>query len=311
MSLPRMQRTTPFAPWSLRIVSLASQLLVATTVLHRFAALPTGLAVNVMLVAFAACGVAVLGGVLALARIWRHGTPGAGAAAGALLIGALLLLVPAYYLPLVMRGGGGYDVSTDRAQPPAYVALAKARQAAGVEASVQPAAATTSELVVAPIVTTRTPSDVFDLANDVLKQLDLTVVAEEAPGFGDADGTMEASERTLILGLTDDIAIRIGSRDGATRIDVRSAARFPRLDLGRNQERVGLILQKLQASIDASLPSEDGQSADLGVAPGDSRTRNVKTPGGTAGAGTVPHRKKRVPAQASAQGAPTLTISPH
>ena len=303
MSLPRLQRATALAPWSLRVFSLSAQLLVATLVLHRFANLPTAVAINLMAVGFSACGFAALGGVAGLVQIWRHGGPGAGAASSALLLGALLMVIPGYYVPSMWTQSAAYDVSTDYERPPAYRALAKARQSAGIEDAVTTSVpGVSTEPALAPIQTTRSPGDVFDLANDVLKQMDLTIAAEDAPGFAEADGTIEATERTLLLGLTDDVSIRIGTRDGGTRVDVRSAARYPRLDLGRNGQRAQQILQKLQASIDASVPSAD-------VA--DSGDGGAKPPGGTADAATVPRRKKRGPAPAGAQGGPALTTSRH
>ena len=303
MSLPRIEKTTLFAPWSLRLVSLAIQLLLATIVLHRFAALPTTVAINLMAVAFAAAGVAALGAIAALVQVWRHGSAGASAAAGALLLGSSLLILPAYYLPVVMRSGATYDVSTDVAQPPAYQALARVRLAAGINQAAMPSADATLE----PIVSTRSPSDVFDLANDLIRQLDLNIVAEQAPGFGEDDGSIEATDRTFLLGLIDDVSIRISTRSGATRVDVRSAARYPRLDLGRNAERVQLIVHKLQASIDASVPSDPSLAAD--AASGSNSA--VKQPGGTAGAATVLRRKKRALSQPSAPGAPVPTALQH
>ena len=307
MTLPRMQPTTPFAPWSLRLLSLAMQLLVLTLVLHRFASLPTAVAINLMSVAFAACAVAALVGLTGLVQIWRHGSHGAGAATASLLFGAALLIIPAYYVPGMMHSSGGYDVSTDGAQPPVFRALAKARANAGLVSLAAGASEPPGELVIAPIQTTRSPGDVFDLANEVVKQLDLNIVAEEAPGFGEADGTLEATERTLLLGLTDDIAIRIGTRGVATRIDVRSAARYPRLDLGRNWQRVQLIVQKLQASLDASVPTDGNVTAEAG----DATAEAAKSTAGSGGVTTGLRRKKRGPAQANAQGGPIPTTSRH
>src|SRR5450631_676354 len=123
MSLQRLDQSTGFAPWSLRLVGLAIQLLLAAAVLHRFAALQTTVAVNLMVLAFAAAAVACLGSIAALVQIWRKGLAGTAAAAAAMLLGSGLLMIPAYYLPVMMRGGGTFDASTDAAQPPPFQAL--------------------------------------------------------------------------------------------------------------------------------------------------------------------------------------------
>ena len=293
MSLQRQERTTIYAPWSLRLVLLSAQLLLATAVLHRFAALQTTVAVNLMALAFVAAAIAGLGGVAALVQIWRNGWSGTLAAAGALLIGGTLLIIPAYYLPVILKGHAGFDASTDIKNPPAFQARGPARLAAGLDQALPPVGTTGTNATLEPVLTTRSPSDVFDLANDLMRELDLNIVAEEAPGFGTADGTIEASDRTFVLGLVDDIAIRIASEGGQTRIDIRSAARYPRLDLGRNSERVQLIARKLQAAIDASVPS-DPAAAEA------SASVTAKPPAESAAQATVLHRKKRVLVQPGA-----------
>jgi uncharacterized protein (DUF1499 family) len=295
MTIRRYEPPTIFAPWSLRLVSLAAQLLVVTAVLHRFAALQTAVAMNLLVVGFAAAGLAGLGGIAALVQIWRHGLAGTAAAAGAVLLGGALLFIPAYYVPLVLHGNGGFDASSDAGHPPPYVALAKVRASAGIDPATTAVTTTASGDPLEPILTARPPGDVFDLTNDILRQLDLNIVAEQAPGFGADDGSIEATDRTLVLGLHDDISIRIGSRQGQTRVDVRSAARYPRLDLGRNAERVKMILRKLRASIEAN------------VQPDLTTEAAVKPSAGTAGSATVLRRKKRAPSPRGAPDAPAPT----
>jgi len=279
-------------------VSLATQLLLATAVLHRFAALQTAVAINLMAVSFGAAALASLGAIAALAQVWRFGSKGSGAAALTLIFGGALLMIPVYYLPVLMRGGGpGFDAATTASDPPGFVALAKVRAASGLP----PERATVSTIgpdgALEPLITPRSPGDVFDLSNELVRQLDLNIVAEQAPGFGEADGSLEVTDKTWVLGLVDDVSIRIGARDGQTRVDVRSAARYPRLDLGRNAERVQVIVRKLRAAIDSSVPSDPALASD---APADLAPAAVKPGGGTAGAATVLRRKKGAPAQPGA-----------
>jgi uncharacterized protein (DUF1499 family) len=304
MSLAATQRPTRLAPWALRVVLLALQLILAAAVLHRMAAFSTAVAVNLMLIGFAGCLLAALLALAAMVQVWRRGGAGAGNAASALVIGALALTAPAYYLPAALGDASVSDVATDPKNPPAFIALAKPRLAAGAAvdaATLQPAPA---ELELEPLLLDRSPSDVFDLANDVMRQLDLNIIAEEAPGFGSEAGSIEATERTLILGLTDDIAIRIVPEGVRTRVDIRSAARYQRLDFGRNGERVKIIARRLQSGVDSSVPSDPALAADAEQA-----VQPAVKPAGTSGAGTAVRRKKRAPAQRGVQGAPGLTAS--
>ena len=62
---------------------------------------------------------------------------------------------------------------------------------------------------------------------------------------GRRDGQIEAIARTPILGFREDIVVRVrGSADGA-RIDVRSASRYGRHDLGSNAARVRSLLEDI------------------------------------------------------------------
>ena len=303
MSLAASQRPTLLAPWSLRVVLLALQLIAVVAVLHRLAAFPTDVAVNLMLLSFAGCALAVLLAIAAMVQIWRFGAPGIGNASIALLVGCLILIVPAYYLPSTLRDASISDVATDPLNPPQFVALAKTRTAAGVIGDTKTLPSAAPELELEPLTTERSAGDVFDLANEVMRQLDLNIVAEEAPGFGSETGSIEATERTLVLGLTDDIAIRISPQGGKTRVDIRSSARYPRLDFGRNGERVRQIYNKLQSGIDASVPSDPALA--------DAAPASDAKPAGMSGAGTGLRRKKRVPAQRGVPDAPAPIVSQH
>jgi uncharacterized protein (DUF1499 family) len=303
MALAAAQRPSRLAPWALRVVLLSLQLIVAAAALHRMAAFSTSVAVNLMLIGLGGCVLAVLLALAAMARIWHFGHSGAGQASAALLVGCLTLLAPAYYLPSTLRDTSISDVATDPTNPPVFVALARARLSAGAPADAAELTPPAPELELEPLVVDRSASDVFDLANDVIRQLDLTIAAEEAPGFGSETGSIEATERTMILGLTDDVAIRITPVGNRTRVDIRSAARYPRLDFGRNGERVRSIARKLQSGIDASLAS-DPALADAAPAP----DVGLK-PAGTSGAGTGVRRKKRGPAPRGAPDGPAPTIS--
>jgi len=56
------------------------------------------------------------------------------------------------------------------------------------------------------------------------------------------DGIIEAVARTPILGFRDDVIVRIRPTIDGARIDIRSASRYGRHDLGTNAKRVrGLI----------------------------------------------------------------------
>lgn len=56
---------------------------------------------------------------------------------------------------------------------------------------------------------------------------------------------IEATDRTLFFGFSDDIVIRITPLGRASRVDVRSASRVGRSDLGANARRIRAFFRQL------------------------------------------------------------------
>jgi uncharacterized protein (DUF1499 family) len=241
-------------------------------------------------------GLAIAGlmAIIALGRIWRLGTPGSASAGMTLLMSAALAAVPAYYVPGFAEHRFLYDVTTDTENPPAFQALAAARKSSSSPIDYpSDALALTQQTLYAdltPVMTARSITDAFDVTSDVVREVDLNVVSAEAPGYGSDDGVIEATDRSLVMGLADDISIRVSKRDGTTRIDVRSAARYPRLDLGRNADRVRMLLRKIQSGIEASVPSDTSDTVAANAQP---QAQAVKRPAGTALSGSGSLRRTK------------------
>jgi uncharacterized protein (DUF1499 family) len=72
------------------------------------------------------------------------------------------------------------------------------------------------------------------------------VVAEDA-----AAGEIHAEQRTRLFRFTDDIRITVaGGGEGRTRVDMHSASRVGRADLGTNARRIARFLQTLDGRVD-------------------------------------------------------------
>lgn len=66
----------------------------------------------------------------------------------------------------------------------------------------------------------------------------------------DIEGEIRAEVRTL-LRFTHDVNIRVGlDRNGQTRVDLVSASRVGRADLGKNARRIGSFLRALDRELD-------------------------------------------------------------
>jgi hypothetical protein len=192
--------------------------------------------------------------------IWRDGVGGGRQAVTALLIGCALIAYPAYLGVKASRLPAIYDITTDPIDPPQFDAIARLRPRdanpvtyAGLYAAEQQHAAYSD---IEPDDTTATPQEAFNAAMKVIAKRKWRVVDSRppqgpAPRVIDArvsqssavrDGIVEAIARTPILGFRDDVVVRIRPTIDGARIDVRSASRYGRHDLGTNAKRVrGLI----------------------------------------------------------------------
>ncbi len=68
----------------------------------------------------------------------------------------------------------------------------------------------------------------------------------------DEEGTIHAESKTLVFRFVDDVHVEIGlDENGQTRVDVRSASRVGKADLGRNPRTIGTFLKRLDQALDA------------------------------------------------------------
>jgi uncharacterized protein (DUF1499 family) len=194
--------------------------------------------------------VAILLGIAAGVGIWKEGIGGIGHSATALLIGLALIAYPAYLGVKAYSLPAIYDITTDPIDPPRYEAIARLRprdandiRYAGLySAELQRAAYADIE----PELTSSTPKEAFDAAFKVITKRKWRIVDARPPQPAiRRDGLIEAVARTPILGFRDDVVVRVrATREGA-RIDIRSASRYGRHDLGTNAARVRALIEDI------------------------------------------------------------------
>jgi hypothetical protein len=249
----------PLARWSSRIALFSASVLVVGVVLHRLTPFPTPVAVNLFAVCLAGVGLAVLTGLIAFIQIWRRGYGGAGSAAVGILLPLLLVAWPLTYVPAFLNLPPINDVSTDLASPPRFVALAKQRTGAPNPVAYPAQRFAPEQQKAYPDLRTfvidRSAQEAFELVEEAVRKLKWRVAASEPPvGRPAKGGTIEATDNTLVVGFTDDIVIRVEGSVNRSRIDVRSASRHGRHDLGQNATRVRRFFAELQSRIDSTSP---------------------------------------------------------
>jgi uncharacterized protein (DUF1499 family) len=218
---------------------------------HRFFGGPAPVALKVCGGAVAAAVVSLTLAAAALVSIWNEGHIGAGRASFALALSTLVLAVPLWSLPDLLQLPRLYDVTTDVASPPAFdlIGQIRAGQANPVryEASFGPLQ-TAAYSDIKPLYISRPIIDVYSAVHEVVKSLNWKILREQAPENGKT-GYIEAVDRTLIFGFTDDVAIRITGSPKNAKIDIRSSSRFGQHDLGRNAKRIRRFMVEVKARL--------------------------------------------------------------
>jgi uncharacterized protein (DUF1499 family) len=93
----------------------------------------------------------------------------------------------------------------------------------------------------APLSLALAPEKAFLVALATAQKMSWTIVEADPTTRG-----IEASERSFWIGFTDDIVVRVAEASSGSRIDVRSASRHGRSDLGVNAARIRTYLTALQ-----------------------------------------------------------------
>jgi uncharacterized protein (DUF1499 family) len=192
----------------------------------------------------AALGVAVHGLALGYPRLGRRDVA---VAALALAIAAAAIYFP--WQASELRGNFPRinDITTDLENPPpldASIAARAAEPGASSAAYGGPGVAAQQKKSypdIAPAMLAVPPAEAFARALATAKAMGWTIEIADP-----AAGRIEAYDRSRWFGFTDDIAIRITAAEPGSRVDIRSASRQGRSDLGVNARRIRAFLATLK-----------------------------------------------------------------
>ncbi len=257
-----MRRTLPPEPWSeaalwsRRVAVFAATVALLSVLLARLHLIEPASALASLGAAVALALVALLFVGVASVVIWRTGRRGVGAAVGAAMIALLTLAYPSYLAFEAVRLPVLSDISTDIANPP-YFSLSRAAYEARKGFQPKGLAPKAREAQrpaypdVEPIVVDLDADEAFALALKTAKAVGWKLVDQRPPGGRTGEGHADFLDKTLIMGLDEDITIRLKPLTGQTRIDLRSASRYGRHDFGANAKRITAFAEELQTQLDA------------------------------------------------------------
>jgi uncharacterized protein (DUF1499 family) len=167
------------------------------------------------------------------------------ALAAAFAIGLGVAYFPWQWMQLARSVPAINDITTDTANPPAFVALLPLRAGAPVRATYP--GGETADLQrraypdIRPLELALPPPAAFARALDAAKAMGWHIEATDA-----ATGRIEATATTPWFGFHDDVVVRVAPAPGGSRIDVRSVSRVGKSDLGTNAKRIRAYLARLE-----------------------------------------------------------------
>jgi len=186
-------------------------------------------------------------------RLWTYGDRGGISSVWAVVI-ALAVLAPftvsawrVYAYPQLS------DISTDISDPPPLAAAEKLRTA-----EMNPVAPISAEqgalqTEAYPNVTGRryplSADRVQQLAADLVLANGWTFTEAPTPALAGGDSFVEALAKTTFLAFPVDVSIRITDEGDTSYVDMRSASRYGRHDLGDNAARINEFLVALDAAV--------------------------------------------------------------
>ncbi|MEQ8823930.1 MAG: DUF1499 domain-containing protein [Filomicrobium sp.] len=251
-------KTCRYATWCGRVAVFSAALILSALFLHRLFSIPTPVALNLVKLSIMGGMLSLALAVIALIDIWRTGAKGLSTMFLGGLLAGLVVAWPAIVLPQVKDNPEINDITTDAENPPRFQTLA-ARRMPGANLPDYPGEVFAEQQAIAfpdlkPLLVNRSVSEAYEVSADALRRLGMKAVQETPPGDeAPAEGSIEAYDRTLIWGFYDDVMVRVIGNRLTAKIDVRSASRYGRHDLGRNAKRVRRVLKEIVARLEATV----------------------------------------------------------
>ena len=261
--LAQLEREPAASRWASRAALFAFGLIAAAAFLHRVVGMETPVAFNLLVVGMGVAVLSILAALAASVMIWRTGRPGTARILFAVTLSLALIAAPLLGLAWVREHPLVSDITTDFDNPPGFSAVLHHRGPGSNPPGYDRARSADEQRRaypdIRPLRIERSSEEVYAAVVDAVKRLKIHPEREEPPDLETGTpGMIEAVDRSLVMGLYDDIAIRVSGTAETARVDIRSAARFGvGADMGRNAERVRELIKEIHARIDATMPASE------------------------------------------------------
>lgn len=253
---PRPRRSR-LARWSWWLAFLGVPVLLFAAFAHRFSVISTPAMLILMAAGFALAFAGVVAAAASLNAIWRDGRSGFGIAMCGLILGLAILVIPAVGAWRIVTLPRIADVTTDTVDPPAFAF-------AGMDGARHPARPSPGDIAMQraaypDILSHRYPVGVNRVLEQVRALADLSgwhVLDEFEPVSADGTARIEAVAMTSFFASRNDLVIRIEPDGNGSRVDMRSASRYVKHDLGVNAARIRGFLASLDSALAGAIDEE-------------------------------------------------------
>lgn len=253
---PRRQMAEPMsqlAVWSRRLALFAAAIVFIGILGLRGSQIEPIAGLGLLASGLLVAAMGLLLSMMAFAVIWRSGARGLGRTMLAMGLGILMLAPLGWLAYLAVTEPVVADVSTDLVDPPKFEAAFKLRPRGSNAIDTFPGEAVNANRSIRPPLTTAEfdveADRLFPVIVKVAESQHWRIVETRKPARG-REGRVEAVARTAVLGLRDDVVIRIRGEGDISRVDLRSASRVGRSDLGVNARRIHAFLAEMKEAVD-------------------------------------------------------------
>ncbi|WP_375310437.1 DUF1499 domain-containing protein [Bradyrhizobium sp. A5] len=244
------------ASWARNLAVFAVVAVVVSILIVRFGFLEPKPALVTFFGGLAIAALSILFGLAGFAAIWQNGSRGMARILLAFLIDGAILAYPAYLGLQYRKLPAIHDITTDPIDPPRFDALARLRTGDGANSAVYAGLYSAEQQrhfypEIEPIELEITVDRAYAIALQLVNKRKWLVIDERAPQPPRRIGRIEAVARSPIMGLREDISIRVAPDGEDSRVDIRSASRYFDSDLGSNAARVTKFIDDLNTAADA------------------------------------------------------------
>ena len=277
-----MHRQARSAPWALRFAALPIPLIVLAALLHRWAVIDVEPMFVALALAWLLAAAALLLAGLALHSIWVDGDAGLGPALLAVLLAVVALALPAASVFEMFRLPRIADLTTDGTDPPLFTTAPEVVTMRPVPGERAVAAQEAAYPDLLPHHYDQSPERIFEAVDAIVAGRGWRVTDRRAPDADNEVGWIEAEGATLLFSLPVDIVIRVIADDSGSLVDIRSASRYGRHDLGDNAARIREFFtaldQAMQGVVETGGGGGDDEAAPEAAAPDDLPPLPVPSP---------------------------------